>query len=248
MRFIGGNVFFGFCLLVLMSNSVTAAPVFPDLSGRVVDRANILSVLSESHLTQRLSEHERNTSNQVVVVTTSSLQGLNIADYANRLARHWQLGQADKNNGVLLLIAPTDRKVRIEVGYGLEHVLTDAIAHSIIQTRILPLFRQSAMEEGVMLGTQSILQAIEGHYQAAAETESDAAGFAIFILFLVVFFLMTRRSERLYHNHPGRYGSHRQTSVGLGSGSFGGGGWSSGSGGFSGGGGGFGGGGASGGW
>lgn len=234
--------------LFLLLPAVWAAPSFPHLSGRVVDQAAVLSLQAESRLMTMLKAHEASTSNQLVVATIRDLEGLAITEYSHGLARHWALGQKDKNNGVLFLIAPQARKVRIEVGYGLEGVLTDAIAHNIIHSRVLPLFRQGELESGIILGAESILQVIEGTYAPQEAQEEDAIGFAIMVLFLIAFFLMSRRSERIYRNKPGRYGAHRRYGGTYTSGGGFGHGGGFGSGGFSGGGGGFGGGGASGGW
>jgi len=116
---------------------------FPALTGRVVDNANLLSAQQESRLTQQLASHEEATSNQVVVVTLPSLQGTSIDDFGYQLGRHWGIGQAGRDNGVLLIVAPNERKVRIEVGYGLEGDLPDAIARAIIDQNILPAFRRN---------------------------------------------------------------------------------------------------------
>lgn len=229
--------------LLGLSYSLQAAPLFPVLTGQVVDQAGVLSASTRLELESLLSTQLEATSNQVVVVTLNSLQGYEISDYGYQLGRHWGIGQQGRDNGVLLIIAPNERKVRIEVGYGLEGHLTDAISHNIIQTRILPLFRQGDFGQGAMAGAKAILEAIDGIYEPLDEPQSDWGPILMFLLIAVIFFLMTRHSERLYNNNPGRYGSSRRFPA---SGGYGGG--IGGSGGFSGGGGGFGGGGASGGW
>lgn len=147
--------------------AVVAALQFPMLTGRVVDEAGILSPAFESEITAQLAAHEH-TTNQVVVATVKSLQEYDIADYANQLFRHWGIAQKDKNNGVLLIVAPNERKMRIEVGYGLEGVLTDAISRDIIERRIKPQFRQQDFEQGIRDGVDAILAAIGGEYQTAA--------------------------------------------------------------------------------
>jgi uncharacterized protein len=149
---------------------VTALPAsadlrLPELTGRVVDLANVLSPETEDSLTEQLAAHEQRTSNQVVVATVSSLQGYDIERFANELFRAWGLGQKDRNNGVLLLVAPDEREVRIEVGYGLEGTLTDALSADIIQNRILPEFRDGDLAGGITRGVDSILAAIEGTYE-----------------------------------------------------------------------------------
>ncbi len=148
-------------LLVL---PVQAAPSFPVLTGRVVDQAGLLSPPSVSKLTAMLAQHEQATSNQVVVVTLPSLQGYEIADYGFQLGREWGIGQEGRDNGALLIVALYERKVRIEVGYGLEGALTDALSKNIIDTIITPRFKQGDMEDGIIEGTRAILSAIEGTY------------------------------------------------------------------------------------
>src|SRR4051812_38060744 len=106
---------------------------FPPLTGRVVDQAHILSAGAVSQLTAQLEAHEKATGQQVVVATVISLQDQEIAEYGYQLGRAWSIGQKDKNTGAILLVAPKERKVRIEVGYGLEGTLTDAQSRLIIE-------------------------------------------------------------------------------------------------------------------
>ncbi|MGM0594264.1 MAG: TPM domain-containing protein [Pseudomonadota bacterium] len=173
--------------------SVQAAPNFPALSGRVVDEANILSATSERQLTQMLARHEQATSNQVVVATLASLQGYDIADFGYQLGRHWGIGQQGRDNGVLLIVAPNEKKVRIEVGYGLEGSLTDALSKNIIESEITPRFKQGDMEGGILAGTRAILGTIEGSYRPERSDRRGAAvneeifnffGTAVFISFI----------------------------------------------------------------
>src|SRR5215470_591706 len=129
--------------LALLLGAVPAFALnFPALSGRVVDQADILDQSARIALTEKLASLEASTTDQLVVATVRSLEGTSVEDYANRLFREWKLGQKDKNNGVLLLVAPNERKVRIEVGYGLEGTLTDARSRLIIESFILPRFRE----------------------------------------------------------------------------------------------------------
>ncbi len=152
--------------LALVSAAALAAPPLPALTGRVVDEAGILSSQVEVELSAQLAAHEQSTSNQIVVVTLTSLQDYDIADFANQLFRHWGIGQKGRNNGVLLIVVPNERKLRIEVGYGLEGALTDAESHSIIERAIKPPFRQGNYEQGIRAGVGAVLAAIEGEYQA----------------------------------------------------------------------------------
>lgn len=154
-----------FCLLFFLfwaGNAFAATIQFPVLTGRIVDNAHLLSTGATAGLKQALESHEQQTTNQVVVVTVTTLQGYTIEDFGYQLGRYWGIGQKDKNNGVLLIVAPKERKVRIEVGYGLEGKLTDAKASQIIQDRILPAFRSGNMEQGIVEGTQAILATLGG--------------------------------------------------------------------------------------
>jgi len=156
-------------VLVCICALARAAPTFPELTGRVVDNAGVLSPGTAEALDSLLAQHEKDTSNQVVVVTIKDLQGYAIDDYGYQLGRHWGIGQKGRDNGALLIVAPTERKVRIEVGYGLEGTLTDATANNIIQTRILPRFRTGDYDAGVRAGVDAILAAIAGTYEPLPE-------------------------------------------------------------------------------
>jgi uncharacterized protein len=266
------------CLLLLLS-LLSGAPLadeprFPPLTGRVVDDAGILTESTRAALTDMLEQHERATGNQVVVVTLKDLQGYAIEDFGYQLGRKWGIGQKGKNNGVLLIIAPKERKVRIEVGYGLEGTLTDAIGRTIIEQEILPAFRRGDYNGGVLAGTASIVTRLGGN--AVVSTSSGAGPVSgsgydwLPALFLLAFFLVwvcdvfdiIEHSglffDRGFDGGPGARNRQRLAlqnrrlalrygGSGGGGGFFGGGGFGGG-GGFSGGGGSFGGGGATGGW
>jgi uncharacterized protein len=148
-----------------------SAQTFPRLTGRVVDDAAVLDTGMRDSIAQRLKALEDQTSDQLVVATVCSLQGYAIEDYANRLFRQWQLGRSDKNNGVLLLIAPAEHKVRIEVGYGLEGTLTDAVSKLIIENHLIPWLRQSRYDVAASTGVDDIVQVLTGH---AAEWQERA--------------------------------------------------------------------------
>lgn len=230
----------------------TAAPSFPALTGRVVDTANILSEQTRQDLTQKLAELEHKTSRQLVVVTVPTLQGYDISDYGYQLGRAWGIGQAKLNNGILLIIAPNEHKVRIEVGYGLEPIVTDALSSVIIQTQILPKFRGGDFDGGVEAGVDALIQQLsldpsEAEKRAAAaeqqQPQGNGGGLAGVIILLFIFVAIFRVF--------GGWGLLPFLFMGGGRGGWdGGGGWSGGGGGgWSGGGGGsFGGGGASGSW
>ena len=136
--------------LLLWSAVAIAALHFPALTGHVVDDAHLLSAGTAQSLESQLSDYENGTTNQVVVATLPSLQSTAIEDYGYQLGRYWGIGQKGKNNGVLLIIAPNEHKVRIEVGYGLEGTLTDAQSSQIVQSIILPAFKSGNFEGGIL--------------------------------------------------------------------------------------------------
>jgi uncharacterized protein len=173
-----------------------SGPTFPPLTGRVVDNGNLLSAAKEQALTARLEALERDTTDQVVIVTVPDLQGYEIEEYGYQLGRAWGIGQADKNNGVLLIVAPNERKVRIEVGYGLEPVLTDALSALIIQNEILPSFREGFYERGIEQGVDAIdsqlrLDPAEAQARAAAaERPRSKAPIGVGLVVAGIFVLM----------------------------------------------------------
>ena len=144
------------------------------LTGRVVDQAGILSSAVKAELETALAAHENNTTNQVVVVTLESLNGANIEEYSLELGRRWGIGQKGKDNGALLVVAPNDKQIRIEVGYGLEGILTDALSSNIINYYIIPEFKKGDIQNGIKIGTQKIIALLEGDESAKKEIEAQA--------------------------------------------------------------------------
>ncbi|MGN6500978.1 MAG: TPM domain-containing protein, partial [Tsuneonella sp.] len=130
-----------------------AAQDFPPLTGRVVDAANVIPPEVEASLDAKLAALEQQSQRQLVVATIPDLQGYEISDYGYQLGRHWGLGDKGRNDGAILIVAPNERKVRIEVGYGLEPVLTDGLSSLIIQNDILPRFKAGDMPGGIVAGT-----------------------------------------------------------------------------------------------
>jgi uncharacterized protein len=233
-----------FALLLLAVSALAAEPNFPALSGRVVDDAGILDAATIQNLTGMLEKHEQATGEQVVVVTLKSLGGYPIEDFGYQLGRYWGIGQKGKNTGAMLIVVPSERKVRIEVGYGLEGKLTDAISRSIIESDILPNFRRGDFNAGVLAGTESLLSVLGGGSVTATDAENSSAGPAsnwFFPLVVTIFFIFMLL-RNLFGSRYGYYRGGFQGYGGFGGGSGGGGG------GFSGAGGSFGGGGASGSW
>jgi uncharacterized protein len=182
-------------LLAAIALSVFAfGAEIPFLGGRVNDNAGILSLDTQHELEEILRAHEDSTSNQIAVLTITSLEGEPLEDYARRVVMTWKLGQKGKDNGVLLLVAKDDRKVRIEVGRGLEGQLTDAVSSSIMRNEILPQFKAGDYDRGVKAGVEAIIGAITGAYTA---DESDGAqmdtgtGILAFLFFLLVVGIFT---------------------------------------------------------
>lgn len=247
-------------LVLLTALPALAEPKFPPLTGRVVDDAQILSTDVERDLSARLENLETTTGRQLVVATVPTLQGYPIEDYGYQLGRTWGVGQKDEDTGVILLVAPNDRKVRIEVGYGLEPVLTDALSSVIIQSAILPRFRDGDLEGGVVAGTSALVEQLslppdeaKARVAAASQPERHKAKASPLAALFIAFFLIVLFSS-LFRGRRGRGGlSSALPWIILGALNNGGrgGGWSGGGGGgggFSGGGGSFGGGGSSGSW
>lgn len=237
---------------------LASAPAFPPLAGRIVDQANILDTEVKSRLNAKLEELEVSTTNQFVIVTLQSLNGQDIAEYGYQLGRHWGIGRAGRNNGVLLIVAPSERKVRIEVGYGLEGSLTDAVTRLIIANSILPRFRIGDFSGGIQQGADDILKVLAGDAEnfkkRAAERDSrptsgeGLSSFSIVFIILAIWlfvFLRRARNRALIPRRRSIWG------WGIPTGGMAGSGWGTGGrsgGGFSGGGGSFGGGGSSGSW
>ncbi|WP_372782674.1 YgcG family protein [Phenylobacterium sp.] len=269
----GGGLLVAVLAVFAIAGAAFAAtgPKFPALSGRVVDDAHMLSPATVEKLDGELAGLEAQTGHQVVVATVPDLQGYEIEDYGYQLGRTWQLGKKGVNDGAILLVAPKEHKVRIEVGYGLEPVLTDALTSVILQEKVLPQFKQGYMEQGVVDGAEALVaqiglpddQAKANAAQAAAKPRVQAHDrslgphipvlFIIFILFWIVSGLLRAGGRRggmgglwwlPFLFMGGGRGGGRGGGWGGGGGGFGGGG----GGGFSGGGGSFGGGGSSGSW
>ena len=233
----------GVILAGLFSTSVFAAAESLPLTGRVMDHAGLLSAAAEVRLDRVLSEHEAATTNQLVVVTLPDLGGHAIEERALQLARAWQLGQAERDNGAVLLIAAAERGIRIEVGYGLEGALTDAVAANIIRAHIQPHFRTGDFDAGVEAGIAAMLAAIAGEY--VAEPVAQDSGLERLVIIVIIIIILWQ----FLGPGSGRRRGRRGPGMIVGPGGFGGGGGcGGGGGGFGGGGGGFGGGGASGGW
>ncbi len=221
-------------------------------SGRVTDFTGTLSPTDIASLESKLLAFERETTDQIAVLMIPSLEGESLEDYSIRLAEKWKIGQKGKNNGVILLVVKNDRKMRIEVGYGLEGALPDALAGTIVRNEIAPRFRSGKFYEGIDAGIQAIMAATKGEYKAPARKKARGAHvpewyyFLPIILIFGIFVAGSLMQKRHYHSGGSR---GWRSGGGFFGGGFGGGGsWGDSGGGFSGGGGDFGGGGASGDW
>jgi uncharacterized protein len=147
---------------MLASVHLARGAEIPYLSGRVNDYAQILSENAIELLSDRLKDHEERTTNQVVVLTLPSLQGESIEDFSNSVFNEWKLGQQDKDNGILILVVPDERRMRIEVGYGLEGSVPDVLAGRIIREIMAPRFREGDFDGGISEGAQAVLHLLEG--------------------------------------------------------------------------------------
>jgi uncharacterized protein len=246
-------------ILLLALSQPALAQEFPKLTGRVVDAANLLTPEIEAQLTAQLEQLEAETTRQFVVATVPDLEGYDISEYGYKLGDAWGIGQRKENNGIILLVAPNERRARIEVGNGLGDVVPDVLASRIIRNEMIPRFKADDYPGGIIAGADSVMKLIrlppgEAVAQArlvAAQQPKDEVriGDVIFWLFIFFFFILPmirsmfgKRGKR-YRNGPVVIWGPGDWGGGSGGGSSWGGG-----GGFSGGGGSFGGGGASGGW
>ena len=179
--------------------------------GYVTDRAALLSVGPRQTLENQLREFELQTSNQVVVATFPSLEGESLEDLSIRIAQKWKIGQKNRDNGVLFLVFKDDRQMRIEVGYGLEGVLTDALSAQIIRNEVMPYFRQEQYEGGVLSGIKAILSATQGEYQPMASAQSEGGASLFKLIFwiigviLVIDLIRYSAYMKTHQGYKGRY-------------------------------------------
>jgi len=184
--------------LMLILSFIYALDV-PKLQGRVNDYADMISPAVRTQLEAKLKSIEDTDSTQIVILTIPSLKGENLEEYSIKVAEQWKIGQKGVDNGVLLLVARDDRKVRIEVGYGLEGVLTDLLAGRIIDYEILPAFKAGDFDAGFTRGVNAIVQAVKGEYKATAipkSSEKESSGsrfFPFFILFMIIALISPKR-------------------------------------------------------
>ena len=244
------------CAVALPTAQAQTVEVIPPSGQWVTDQGNMLSASEEQALTQKLRSYADTTSTQMIIVTLPDLGGADISMYATELGQQWQVGQQDKDNGLVILVSRDDRKVFIATGFGLEGAIPDAIAGRIIRNIITPNFRQGRFFQGFSDAVDALMLAAAGEYTAdeavRSYERSDDDGMdtaTLFVIMIIVYFVVTSVRKGGGKGGGGRrYRSHGGPPViiwGGGGGGFGGGGFG---GGFGGGGGGFGGGGAGGGW
>jgi len=275
-RFLVGRLFLILGLAVLVAATPAAAQTFPKLTGRVVDQAHLLTPAQVVDISSKSEALEAASGRQFVVATVNSLEGRTIEDYGYRLGRTWGIGQEQKDDGVILLVAPNERKVRIETGYGARVFLTDAVSSVIIREAIIPRFKAGDYGGGIVAGSDQIISMMQLPAAEAAKraqeigatenrrSKESGAGFIPVIFIVVIFFVIigsiaSRVGGKRYRRRRGGidpwivlWGLSEISRASRGGGGWGGGGFGGGGGGgfggFSGGGGSFGGGGASGGW
>jgi uncharacterized protein len=193
-----GSVLFSITLLLCLFASIAFALDFPALTGRVVDQAGVMSEQAKSDIEAKSKTLEDKSGIQLVVATVKSLQDSDVETYANELFRFWKLGEAKKNNGVLLLVAPNQRKVRIEPGYGLEGTLTDALSSVIINTAIIPRFKSGDFSGGIERGVDGIISVLSGDsaewqpkvHVRREDTSSGFDGLFPLLFFLIMIFII----------------------------------------------------------
>lgn len=183
--------------LLFMGVAVFAVPTFPELSGRVVDQAGLLTPDQEQSLSKLSKTIEDNTTAQIVVVTLKSLDGYDIADYGYQLGRYWKIGQKGKDNGLLIIVAPNERKVRIEVGYGLEGGVTDAQSHELIQSQLIPHLKQQDVYGGIKNTMDAIKSIISHEYTGGHSLDKTNTGdrFYWIVIAFIPFLIMGVRSK-----------------------------------------------------
>lgn len=159
------------CLVCVWCAVVTiSAQSFPKATGRVNDFANVIDPTTEAAIDQQIDQLEQKTSSEIAVATVKSLDGMSVEEYANKLFKQWGVGQAKDDNGVLVLVAPAEHKIRIEVGYGLEGVLPDGLAGEVIRDTFTPKFKSNDYSGGIKDGVNRLIGIVEKHEQAHTDT------------------------------------------------------------------------------
>ena len=163
-------------IALFATDQITNCADIPYLTGRVNDNASIMSEATRNSLSEKLKDHEARTTNQVVILTVPSLEGESIEDYAYKVFNEWKLGQEDKDNGILIVVVPDERRMRIEVGYGLEGTLPDILAGRIIQNIMAPRFRDGDYDTGITEGVSAVITVLEGADPTMMEGLAETSG------------------------------------------------------------------------
>ncbi len=193
--------------LAFLFAAPAAAQSFPPLTGPVVDQADLLRPEQELDLKSKLAALETQSGRQMVVATVNSLEGKEIADYSYQLGRHWKIGDQQRDDGVILVVAPKERKVWIATGYGADDVLTDAMTGVIIRQEILPRFKAGDMGGGIVAGTDAVIRQLQLPANEAARRAREAGaeqrdattsggGFIPVIVIMIVFYMIIRAISR----------------------------------------------------
>lgn len=218
-----------FCLLLSSIQVVGQDLPTPQNPPRLVnDFAGVMNRMEVNQLESMLVAYNDSTSTQITIITIQALDGYEIADYANRLYEKWGIGQKGKNNGLLLLVAVSDREVRIEVGYGLEDRITDALARRIIEQDVLPQFRNGNYAGGLVAASKRIMQLLSGAYTADERIESTGGKTAILLILLLLIIIIginSRNGGGSNFTGKGRSGYQPPFFFPMGGGGFGGGGF-----------------------
>lgn len=204
MRLHTKNIFLALIVLIFSTN--VFAQNFPAKSNRLVnDYAGIMSVEEQNALEQKLVAYNDSTSTQLAIVIIESLEGYEVSDYATRLAEAWGVGQKERDNGVMLLVAIADKKITIQTGYGMEGVLPDAICKRIIENEIKPAFKKSNYYEGFDNASTAIFKFAAGEYKADHYTKKEkGAPIGLIIIIFIIAVIVLSRSKRNYQTIGGR--------------------------------------------
>lgn len=190
------GLFFGF---LIVSNSVTAQfqiPEKPSFQTSVYDYANVLEQVEKQELEQKLVRYSDSTSTQIVVITVAEINGEDIGILTPKWAHEWGIGQKDKDNGILILLAKKERKIWIAPGYGVEDRLTAGITGEIVRNNIIPEFKKGNYYEGLDNGATSIFEVLKGKYKGTRKKDFNVFPFIIIIIFIVLFIILASRGNK----------------------------------------------------
>lgn len=197
------NWFFRFymtLLLISISNFGFAQlhiPKKPSFIPPIIDSTQTLSEIQKQQLFDKLKNYSDSTSTEVLVMIVSTTQGEDIARYATDLGQEWKIGQKGKDNGIIFLIAKDDRKMTIQTGYGIEHLLTDALSRRIIEQEVKPEFKESRYFEGIDNGITAIFKVMKGEYKGTPKknNQNDSLPIAVFVIIFVIIIILLSKNK-----------------------------------------------------